>query len=93
MNSVGGYLKEQLGLLAEKYDVILERRGEGLMQGLEFKCPVAPYIKKALEHGLILINAGEKIIRFIPPLIIKKHHVDEMIKILSVCLEEKEREE
>lgn len=92
VNLVGGYLKEQLELLAEKYDMILERRGEGLMQGLEFNCPVGPYIKKALDHGLILINAGEKIIRFIPPLIIKKEHVDEMIHILMACLEEKERE-
>ena len=88
VNSVGNYLKEQLELLAEKYEVILERRGEGLMQGLEFACPVGPYIKRAMEHGLILINAGEKIIRFIPPLIIEKKHVDEMICILSVCLEE-----
>ena len=88
VNSVGNYLKEQLELLAEKYEVILERRGEGLMQGLEFACPVGPYIKRAMEHGLILINAGEKIIRFIPPLIIEKKHVDEMIRILSVCLEE-----
>lgn len=93
VNFVGEYLKEQLELLTKEYDMILERRGEGLMQGLEFNCPVGPYIAAALEKGLILINAGEKIIRFIPPLIIQKEHVDEMISILRTCLSEKEREE
>lgn len=93
VNSVGRYLKEQLDLLAEKYDIILERRGEGLMQGLELKVSAAPIISRALERGLIMINAGEKILRFLPPLIIKKHHVDEMVAILSACLEKEEREE
>lgn len=93
VNSVGGYLKEQLDLLAEKYDIILERRGEGLMQGLELKVSAAPIISRALERGLIMINAGEKILRFLPPLIIKKQHVDEMVSILSACLEKEEREE
>ena len=85
-------MKEQLNLLTEDYDMILERRGEGLMQGLEFNCPVGPYIARALEKGLILINAGEKVIRFIPPLIVQREHVDEMIMILRACFSEKERE-
>ena len=93
VNSVGSYLKEQLDLLAEKYHIISERRGEGLMQGLEFKVPVAPYINRALDKGLIIINGGERVLRFLPPLIIERHHVDEMIVILSACLEEEEREE
>lgn len=93
VNSVGSYLKEQLDLLAEKYHIISERRGEGLMQGLEFKVPVAPYINRALDKGLIIINGGERVLRFLPPLIIKRHHVDEMIAILSACLEDEEREE
>lgn len=93
VNSVGSYLKEQLDLLAEKYHIISERRGEGLMQGLEFKVPVAPYINRALDKGLIIINGGERVLRFLPPLIIERHHVDEMIAILSACLEDEEREE
>ena len=93
VNSVGSYLKEQLDLLAEKYHIISERRGEGLMQGLEFKVPVAPYINRALDKGLIIINGGERVLRFLPPLIIERHHVDEMIAILSACLEEEAREE
>lgn len=87
VNIVGEYLKKRLDELVESYDFIETRRGMGLMQGLEFTCPVGPYIQKALDQGLVLINAGEKIIRFIPPLIITKEHVDEMIEILKSCLD------
>lgn len=59
----------------------------GLMQGLVFDRPVGPVITKALDKGLILINAGTDIIRFVPPLIITKEHVDEMTAILTNCLE------
>ena len=86
VNTVGLYLEKRLDELVEKYDFIETRRGIGLMQGLVFDCPVGPYIQKALDAGLVLINAGSNIIRFIPPLIITKEHVDEMITILESCL-------
>ena len=56
------------------------------MQGLVFNRPVAEVINKALEKGLILINAGANIVRFVPPLIITKENVDEMIAILDDCI-------
>ena len=59
----------------------------GFMQGLVFTQPVGSIIQKALDSGLVLINAGERIIRFIPPLVITKDHVDEMIEILESCLQ------
>ena len=77
------YLESRLDALAEKYDVIETRRGMGLMQGLVFRNPVAPVINKALENGLILINAGTNIIRLMPPLIISKEDVDRMAEILD----------
>ena len=86
--SVGEYLAEKLDELVEKYDCIETRRGLGLMQGLVFKDSVAPIIQKALDKGMIIINAGTNIIRFIPPLIITKEHVDEMVAILEACLAE-----
>ena len=55
------------------------------MQGLAFDRPVGEYIAKALDKGLILINAGTDIIRFVPPLIITKENVDEMVEILESC--------
>ncbi|MDE7249819.1 MAG: aminotransferase class III-fold pyridoxal phosphate-dependent enzyme, partial [Lachnospiraceae bacterium] len=64
------------------------RRGVGLMQGLVFKKTVGDIILKALSKGLILINAGTDVIRFVPPLVITKENVDEMTVILRSCLEE-----
>lgn len=83
---VSAYLEEKLDGLAAKYDFIQTRRGSGLMQGLVFDGPVAPVISAALENGLILINAGTNIIRFVPSLVISKENVDEMISILDHCL-------
>ncbi len=87
VNQVGAYLTEKLEELAAKYECITERRGLGLMQGLVFDRPVGEIITKALDKGLILINAGTNIIRFVPPLIIAKENVDEMISILESCLQ------
>lgn len=88
VREVAPYLEQRLLELTEKYDCILEHRGVGLMQGLLFDRPVAPIINKAIEKGLLLINAGPNIIRFVPPLIITKEHIDTMITILQQCIEE-----
>ena len=56
------------------------------MQGLVFDRPVADIINRAVEKGLILINAGPNIIRFVPPLIITKENIDEMVTILEDCI-------
>lgn len=88
VNEVSEYLASKLDELVLKYSFVETRRGVGLMQGLVFDRPVGDYIKKAMDKGLILINAGTNIIRFVPPLIIKKEHVDEMIAILDSCLAE-----
>ena len=89
VKETGAYLAMRLDELAARYDCISERRGLGLMQGLVFKNPVGSVITRALEKGLILINAGADIIRFVPPLVITKEHVDEMIGILEESIEEK----
>ena len=87
VNDVAPYLEKRLDELVMRYDFIVTRRGAGLMQGLVFDRPVGEYIKKALERGLILINAGPDIIRFVPPLIISRQDVDAMIQILEDCLQ------
>jgi acetylornithine/N-succinyldiaminopimelate aminotransferase len=86
VNSVTPYLEKKLDELTEKYDFIKTRRGAGFMQGLEFTKPVGEIIQKALDNGLILINAGTHVIRFVPPLIITKADVDNMIAILERSL-------
>ncbi len=86
VNEVGGYLASKLDEMVEKYDYIKAHRGVGLLHGLECNGPVGEIINKALEKGLLLINAGTNVIRFIPPLVITKGDVDEMIAILESCL-------
>lgn len=88
VKEVGAYLYEKLDEMTAKYDCIKAHRGIALMQGIEFDQPVGPIVKKALEKGLVIISAGANIIRFVPPLVIEKEHVDEMTAILSEVLEE-----
>lgn len=88
VNQVAPYLEKRLLELAAGYDCILEHRGVGLMQGLVFDRPVGEIITRALEKGLLLINAGPNIIRFVPSLIITEENIDEMISILDTCIEE-----
>lgn len=88
VKEVAPYLEEKLEELVAKFDCIETRRGVGFMQGLVFNKPVGPVIAKAMEKGLILINAGTNIIRFVPALVITKANVDEMIGILETCIEE-----
>ena len=57
------------------------------MQGLVFKESVSKYINSALENGMLIINAGNDIIRFLPPLIVNKEEIDKMIRILRTSIE------
>lgn len=86
VREVGPYLERRLEEIKEKHGCIVERRGVGLMQGLVFDRPVADIINRALDKGLILINAGRDIIRFVPPLTVTKENVDEMTAILEGCI-------
>lgn len=86
VKEVSGYLEEKLNTLVEKYSFVKECRGLGLMQGLEFSIPVGSIIKEAMEKGVILISAGNNVIRFLPPLVIEKGHIDEMTAILDQVL-------
>jgi len=88
VKQVSPYLEEQLDTLVKKYECLVERRGMGLMQGLEFNFPVKDIIPKVMEKGLILIAAGVNVIRFVPPLIVKKKDIDNMIDILDQVLSE-----
>lgn len=86
VRKVGAYLTEKLEELVENCEAVTERRGLGLMQGLVLKVPVGEVVKKAQRQGLILITAGSDVLRFVPPLIIEKEHVDEMMVKLSAAL-------
>lgn len=85
---VGGisvYLERRLDALVQKYDFLETRRGMGLMQGIAVKeRPVGEIVNKALQNGLVVISAGENVLRMLPPLVIEKKHVDEMIEKLEM---------
>ena len=80
------YLEKKLDELVAKYDFCAARRGRGFMQGLVCKGPVKDVIADAMDHGLILINAGADIIRILPPLVITEREIDEMALILGEAL-------
>lgn len=84
----GAYLTERLEELVNKYDIVKERRGIGLIQGIELTVSPKEVIAKALEKGLILFSAGTNVIRFVPPLVITESDVDEMIEKLGEALSE-----
>ena len=86
VKKVGGYLEQKLNALVDKYDFLKERRGKGLIQGLEVEGrPIGEIVNRALEEGLIIITAGSNVLRFVPPLVITKADVDEMITKLEKC--------
>ena len=86
VKEVAPYLEQKLDELVEKYDFLVTRRGKGLMQGVVCKLPVGKGAAAALEQGLIVITAGVDVLRFVPPLVIEKQHVDEMIEKLEKAL-------
>ena len=88
VKEVGAYLWEKLEEVAAAYDCVIAHRGKGLIQGLEFNTAVGPVVTNALlEQHLVLISAGANIIRFVPPLVIEKADVDEMVGKLKDAIE------
>lgn len=88
VNDVAPYMETKLDELVDKYECLTARRGMGLMQGVVCTLPVGQVSAKALEKGLIVITAGSDVLRFVPPLVITKTDVDEMISKLSATLDE-----
>ncbi len=84
---VGDYLKNELEKIVSDYDIVEERRGLGLIQGLQLSINPKNVIAQALDKGLILFSAGINVIRFVPPLVITKEDVDLMIIKLREALD------
>ncbi len=86
VKEIGAYLEERLEQMKDQYECIRARRGIGLLQGLELTIPVGEISNKALAQGLLVITAGNNVLRFVPPLVIEREHVDEMIDKLGMAL-------
>ena len=81
------YLEEKLDKLVDKYPVVAARRGKGFMQGLVITgTTVGSIVTKALENGLLVISAGSDVLRLVPPLVITKENIDEMVEKLEKSL-------
>ena len=81
------YLEEKLDALVDKYPIVAARRGKGFMQGLVIEgTTVGSVVTKALANGLIVISAGSDVLRLVPPLVITKEHINEMIEKLEKSL-------
>ncbi|PID87143.1 MAG: acetylornithine aminotransferase [Chloroflexi bacterium] len=78
------YLIHQLKTI--QCDDIIDIRAAGLLIGVEMNKPVAPIIANARSQGLLIINAGETILRLTPALILEQQHVDEAVQILEKIL-------
>ena len=86
VKEVAPYLEQKLDELVEKYDFLITRRGKGLMQGIVVTKPLAEVNKRAIEEGILIIQAQGNVIRFVPPLIVEEKHIDEMIEKLKRAL-------
>lgn len=86
VKTVGQYLWNKLEELKNNCPNVIDHRGVGLIQGLEFNSDPKPIVNKALDNGLVLISAGNNTVRFVPPLVITKAEVNEMFSILTELL-------
>ena len=86
VNEIAPYLTQKLQEIVDTCDAAVKVKGRGLIQGLQITKSLGEVTAKALEEGLLIIGAGNDVIRFVPPLIIEKEHVDEMIRILKKVL-------
>ena len=84
VNEVGEYFIEELKKLDK--DVIADVRGKGLMVGLELTKPGAEYVDKLREKGFLINCTADKVLRFVPPLIITKEDIDKFVKTLDEIL-------
>lgn len=86
VREIAPYLEQRLDELIGRYAFLTARRGMGLMQGVVCEKPVGEIAAKTLSAGLLVITAGSDVLRFVPPLIIEKEHVDEMTEKLNSVL-------
>jgi acetylornithine/N-succinyldiaminopimelate aminotransferase len=86
VSEVGAYFLRRLEELKEEFPVIRIVRGEGLMVAADLATPCKAVVRQALEAGVLLNCTQEKVLRFLPPLVVERRHVDELIRVLKPIL-------
>jgi acetylornithine/LysW-gamma-L-lysine aminotransferase len=89
--TLGGYFKGKLDGLAEKYKIIREVRGLGLMIGMEMRFDVYKIMLDCMEQGVLVLDAGRNVVRFLPPLVIEKEQIDKVVEVLDSALEKENK--
>ena len=89
--TLGKYFKGKLDALAEKFNVIREVRGLGLMIGMETRFDVYNILIGCMDRGVLVLDAGRNVVRFLPPLVISKEQVDKVVDTLDVVLEQENK--
>jgi acetylornithine/LysW-gamma-L-lysine aminotransferase len=84
--TLGGYFKGKLEALAEKYRIIREVRGLGLMLGMEMRFDVYNMLVGCMARGVLVLDAGRNVLRFLPPLVIEKEQIDRVAEVLDEVL-------
>lgn len=89
--NLGEYLKSKLTDLAEKHKVIREVRGLGLMIGMETRFDVYNILIGCMEKGVLVLDAGRNVVRFLPPLVIDQKQIDKVVNVLDEVMEQENR--
>ena len=85
---MGAYMMEQLALIGRKYACVKGVRGRGLMIGLALDTEAGPVQKLIQKRNLLVLTAGESVVRFVPPLNVKKCDIDKALAIVDEALAE-----
>jgi acetylornithine/LysW-gamma-L-lysine aminotransferase len=89
--TLGRYFKGKLEGLAEKYRIVREVRGLGLMLGMELRFDVYNILLGCMERGVLVLDAGRNVVRFLPPLVIEKDQIDRVVEVLDEVMEKENR--
>ena len=90
--ALGEYFRIKLEELKAKYKIVREVRGKGLMIGVEFRFDIYNMILKSLEMGVLILDAGRNVLRFLPPLVIDQKQIDKVVSVLDLVMREEESE-
>ena len=82
------YLRSKLTVLKEKYRLINEIKGMGLLIGISIKGDYKALVNKCFEKGLLVVTAGSDVVRFLPPLNVTKEEIDEALALLELAMKE-----
>ena len=86
-STLGKYFTDKLNILSQKYKIIRQVRGLGLMIGIEMRFDVYNILLGCMKRGVLVLDAGRNVVRFLPPLVIEKNQIDEVVHVLDVVLE------